>query len=64
MSYTALIPYKRLPTDVHLSANLSRILGVDVRIETTESVSDTHTNITMFAFADTETMMPKSDLLE
>ncbi|XP_067937192.1 protocadherin gamma-B7-like [Watersipora subatra] len=63
VSYEASIPYKDLPAVLHLAGNLSKILGIDVRVEQTQPVSETISTITMFAFADKNTMMDRRDLL-
>ena len=63
VSYQIPVPYKDLPSSLHLAGNLSKLLDIDVRVESTESVSDTLSNITLFAFVDESNMMSKSDLL-
>lgn len=64
VTYTAAIPYKDLPSDRYLQGNLSRILNMDVRVESKAQVGDTVTNITIYAFKDGETLIGRQDLLE
>lgn len=64
LSYTADIPYKDLPDFVQLASNLSSLLGLDVRVEKAEALSDTKTNITLYAFLDNSTLMSSQDLLK
>ena len=63
VSYQVPVPYKDLPPSLYIAGNLSKLLNIDVRVEDTEPVSDTQSNITMFAFVDKNTMMSKADLL-
>jgi len=64
--YQAIIPFDKLPMPVHLAGNLSEILGVSVGVERSERVTDTLSNITLYAFTNTSgsvDLMSKSDLL-